>query len=182
MGKTTTSLKLASRLNARYVSITDLVKTKKFFSTIDKKRKTLIADIEKISDYLQNILVDFRGTIILEGHYVVDVVSKQDVTIVFVLRRDPRVLKTVLDNRGFSGKKVWENVAAEILDVCLWDAVSVCGTEKVCEIDSTEKTVDELVDNMIMILEKKLVSNIGVVDWLGRLESMEQLDEFLKKI
>jgi len=70
VGKTTISLNLASKLNARYISITDLVKTKKLVTGVDKKRKTLIADTIKVSDHLQETLSNFEDTIILEGHYV----------------------------------------------------------------------------------------------------------------
>lgn len=182
VGKTTVAHKLASKLDALYISITELVKKQKLITGIDENRQTLIADTKKVSKQLQEILANTEGSIIIEGHYAVDVVPKKDVNTVFVLRRDPRELKSALENRGYDEKKLWENLAAEILDVCLWDALSACGVDKVCEIDVSGKTVEAVVEEIMMVLEKRKECRHGIVDWLGKLENEGQLEEFLKKI
>ena len=152
VGKTTVSHKLASKLDAHYIGITELVKKQKLITGIDENRQTLIADTEKVSKQLQQILAKTAGTVIIEGHYAVDVVPKKEVNTVFVLRRDPRELKSALEKRGYEEKKLWENLAAEILDVCLWDALSACGADKVCEIDVSGKTVEAVVEEMVLLL------------------------------
>jgi adenylate kinase len=181
VGKTTVSHNLASKLDAVYIGITELVKKKKLITSVDEDRRTLIADTEKVSKQLQETLAKTEGSIIIEGHYAVDVVPKKDVNTVFVLRRDPRELKSALEKRGYEEKKLWENLAAEILDVCLWDALSACGSEKVCEIDVSGKTVEAVVEEMILVLEKRKDCRFGIVDWLGKLEDEGQLGEFLRK-
>ena len=181
VGKTTVAHKLASKLDALYISITELVKKQKLITGIDENRQTLIADTKKVSKQLQEILANTEGSIIIEGHYAVDVVPKKDVNTVFVLRRDPRELKSALENRGYEEKKLWENLAAEILDVCLWDALSACGVDKVCEIDVSGKTVEAVVEEMMLVLEKRKECRFGIVDWLGKLEKEGQ-EEFLRKI
>jgi len=182
VGKTTISHKLASKLDALYIGITELVKKEKLITSVDEDRRTLIADTEKVSKQLQEILAKTEGSIIIEGHYAVDVVPKKDVNTVFVLRRDPRELKSALEKRGYEEKKLWENLAAEILDVCLWDALSACGSDKVCEIDVSGKTVEAVVEEMMLVLEKRKDCRHGIVDWLGKLENEGQLGEFLRKI
>ncbi len=182
VGKTTVSHKLASKLDAPYIGITELVKNQKLITNVDEERKTLIADTEKVSKQLQEILAKTEASIIIEGHYAVDVVPKKDVNTVFVLRRDPHELKDALEKRGYEKKKLWENLAAEILDVCLWDALSACGSDKVCEIDVSGKTVETVVEEMMLVLEKRKDCRHGIVDWLGKLENDGQLEEFLKKI
>jgi adenylate kinase len=142
----------------------------------------LIADTQKVSNRLHQILVNSEEAVLVEGHYVVDVVPRKFVDIVFVLRRDPQELKSTLENRGYSEKKVYENLAAEILDVCLWDAISVCGTKKVCEVEVSGKTVVAVVEEMVHLLENRQQCRVGVVDWLTKLETEGQLDEFLRKI
>lgn len=179
VGKTSVSMKLAARLDTAYIGITDFVKNKKLIIDKDKNRQTLVADTEKATKKLQEILDKSDGGIIIEGHYVVYVVPKKDVNTVFVLRRDPRELKSVLEKRGYIEKKLWENLTAEILDVCLWDALSICGNDKVCEIDVTGKSVDAVVEEMVLVLEKIKESRFGTVDWLGKLENERQLEEFL---
>ena len=182
VGKTTISHKLASKLDALYIGITELVKKEKLITSVDEDRRTLIADTEKVSKQLQETLAKTEGSIIIEGHYAVDVVPKKDVNTVFVLRRDPRELKGVLEKRGYEEKKLWENLAAEILDVCLWDALSACGSDKVCEIDVSGKTVEAVVEEMVLVLEEKKDCRFGIVDWLGKLENEGLLGEFLRKI
>jgi adenylate kinase len=181
VGKTTVSQKLAIKLDAVYVGVTELVKEQNFITSVDKERKTLIADTEKVSKHLQGILAKTEGSIIIEGHYAVDVVPKKDVNTVIVLRRDPRELKAALEKRGYDEKKLWENLSAEILDVCLWDALCACGSDKVCEIDVSGKTVKAVVEEIMRVLEKREDCRHGIVDWLGKLENEGQA-EFLRKI
>jgi adenylate kinase len=180
VGKTSVSQKLASKLDARYIGITELAKKEKLIIRADEVRGTLIADTEKVSKRVQDILESSKCNIVIEGHYVVDVVSKRELNTIFVLRRDPAELMYVLEKRGFKGKKLWENLAAEILDVCLLDALSACGTNKVCEIDVSGKTVEAVAEEMILVLEKRKACQSGIVDWLGKLENEGRLGEFLK--
>lgn len=180
VGKTTISQKLANKLDANYLSIANLVKEEQLISGVDKIRKTLVADTKKVSERVQEILRSSVGNIIIDGHYAMDVVPKKEVNTFFVLRREPAELKDVLENRGFGGKKLWENLAAEILDVCLLDALSVCGADKVCEIDVSGKTVEEIVEEMVSVLKEKKACQAGIIDWLGKLEGEGRLGEFLR--
>jgi adenylate kinase len=180
VGKTTVSRRLASRLDAQYVGVTDLVKKEQLISGVDEVRRTLVADTEKMLKRVQEIFDFDGGNIVVDGHYAVDVVPKKEVNVVFVLRRDPAELKKALEKRGFEGKKLWENLAAEILDVCLLDALSACGADKVCEVDVSGKSVEAVVDEIFSVMEKKKTCRTGVVDWLGKLENEGRLGEFLR--
>ncbi len=101
---------------------------------------------------------------------------------VLVLRRDPDELKELMEIRGFRKGELWENLAAEILDVCLWDAVKVCGIDKVCEINASGKEVREVVEDMISVLEGKRKCRVGVVDWLGKLDRDGRLHDFFRSL
>jgi len=180
VGKTVVSRLLASRLNGLHINLAELVKQERLISGVDKARKTLIADMKKVSERVQEIMRDCEEDVIVDGHYAVDVVPQKDVHLVFVLRRHPEELKAFMENRGFRNRKLWENLAAEILDVCLSEAVAACGLDKVCEIDTSDRSVEEVVEDMILILEGKQECKVGTVDWLARLDEDEQLQEFLK--
>ena len=182
MGKTTIAHKLASKLDANYLGITEIVKEHQLFTSFDEERQTLVADTEKVKKHLRRILTDTTGTVVIDGHYAVDVVPMKHVNLVFVLRRDPCQLKTALEERGYDFNKVWENLTAEILDVCLSDALSLYGPEKVCEIDVSNKTVETIVEEIIQVIENRKDITHGTVDWLKKLENDGQLDEFLKKM
>jgi adenylate kinase len=180
VGKTTVSRSLASKLDAVYISLAELVERERLISGVDKARGTLIADTDRVSKRMQEIIKSSECDVIVDGHYAVDVVPTKDVHMVFVLRRDPSELKNVMENRGFKERKLWENLAAEILDVCLWDAVSVCGSDKVCEIDASGRRIEEVVEDIILMLEGRKKCQVGIVDWLGKLEGEGRLREFLK--
>jgi adenylate kinase len=180
VGKTVTSSRLASRLNALHIDLAELVKREELISGIDEERETLIADMEKVSERVQEIILDCERDVIVDGHYAVDVVPEEDVHLVFVLRRHPKELKAFMEKRGFRNGKLWENLAAEILDVCLSEAVEACGVERVCEIDVTGTSVEEVVEDVILVLEGKRECKVGTIDWLGRLNKEGQLDEFLR--
>jgi len=121
-----------------------------------------------------------KNNIIVDGHYAASVVPKELTTHVFVLRRDPVELRKFMEKCGFSGRKLWENLASEILDVCLSDALSVYEKRKVCELDVSGKSVGETVCEILDVLNGSEKCRVGVVDWLGKLESEGVLEEFLR--
>jgi len=158
----------------------ELVKREKLWSDLDNTRETLIADIPKLSKRVQEVIEPSERDTVLDGHYAVDVVPAKNIHIVFVLRREPDELRRLMRKRGFEGKKLKENLAAEVLDVCLYNAVKACGVEKVCEINVTGKKVDEVVEEAVAVLEGRKACAVGIVDWLGKLENEGRLEEFLE--
>jgi adenylate kinase len=183
VGKTTVSQQLASKLNALHIDLAELVTKEKLTSGVDKKRETLIADRARLSKRVQQIIRQHRQEkdIIIDGHYATDIVPAKNITKIFVLRRHPEELKKLMEKRGFKERKIWENLVAEILDVCLYDAIKAAGFDKVCELDVTAKIIGEVVSEIVSISDEKKPCTVGVVDWLGKLEQEKRLDEFLKE-
>ena len=179
VGKSTVSSLLESRIGAKMISIGELVQRERLYSSIDKKRRTLVADTKKLRKRIQEITSENDRLVVLEGHFAMDVVSPDTVKRIFVLRRDPQDLRNILEKRHYDKQKTKENLAAEILDVCLYDAVKRCGVEKVCEIDTTTKEADDIVNEIISILNCKKTCQPGLVDWLGKLEFEGHLSEYL---
>jgi broad-specificity NMP kinase len=66
------------------------------------------------------------------------------------------------------------------LDVCLCDALNVYEEEKLCELDVSGKSVEEIVCDILDILNRSEKCRVGVVDWLGKLESEGLLEKFLR--
>jgi adenylate kinase len=181
VGKTLVSQALSSKLDALYLNLTDLATRRKLILGEDKTRKTLIINEKKMNEELAKIINECNNKdVIVDGHYAVNAVPKQLVSHVFVLRRDPVELRKLMEQRGFSGAKLWENLASEILDVCLVDALGVHGGGEVCELDVSGKAVEEIVAEILAILESKEGCQVGIVDWIGKLESEGLLDEFLR--
>jgi len=181
VGKTIVSEQLATKLGALHIDLADIVKREKLTSGYDTQRRTLVADTNKLAKRVQQIIKQCEGAIIIDGHYAPTVIRKAQVTRVFVLRRHPQQLKQQMEMRGFRGTKLWENLAAEILDVCLYDSIMNVGIEKVCEIDTTNKTIEGTVNEILSILNGKKTCTVGITDWLGKLEEENSLDQYLKQ-
>ncbi len=180
VGKTTVARQLAQELEAEYINLTDYAKTFNLTLGEDKERKTTIIDEKKMRKKLKETINDiYKTNIVIDGHYASSVAPKKLVTNVFVLRRNPKELKIFMEKCGFEGTKLWENLSAEILDVCLIEAMQK-QKGKVCELDITGKSVEKVVNEILDVSEKRKKCYVGLVDWLGMLEREGLTDQYLK--
>lgn len=182
MGKTAASRLLAKRLGAIHLDLTKVVEDEGLILSVDEERGSLVADLERLSKWVHRLIEKSPVDVIVDGHYASDVASPSLVTRAFVLRKDPQALEAELKGRGFGRRKVMENVAAEVLDVCLWDAVNAYGLGKVHEIDVTDMTLDKVVAEISRVLEGHEEPSVGRVDWLERLEREGRLEPFINWI
>jgi adenylate kinase len=98
--------------------------------------------------------------LILEGHLA----HFLDLDYCIVLRTRPDVLEERLGERDYSSEKVRENLESQKLDLILSQAVE--NQEKVYEIDTTDKSVEEVAEEIRLAIEEKK-ERYGVVDWTG---------------
>ena len=180
VGKTTVAKQLAAKLSAEYINLTDYAKTNNLTLGEDKERDTIIIDEEAMQQKIdETINASQNANIVIDGHYASAVTPTKHVAHVFVLRRNPKELKQFMEKCGYTGSKMWENLQAEILDVCLGEAVEV-HAGRVCELDVTGKSVEEVVGWVLEVLDKRRTCLVGTVDWMGTLEQEGILDEYLK--
>ena len=180
VGKTTTAKQLTKKLNAQYINLTDFSKTYNLTLEEDTERQTTIIDEDAMQQKLkETIETSSRSNIVVDGHYAAAVTPPEQVTNVFVLRRNPKELKEFMQKCGFNEAKLYENLSAEILDSCLIEAIQT-QSGKVCELDVTGKTVEENVTEILEVLDKGKKCYAGIVDWLGMLEREGLTDQYLK--
>ena len=180
IGKTTIAKKLAAKLGALYINLTELAQKNNLTLGEDEQRKTTIIDEEKMQTKLaETVDTTEKHDVIIDGHYAVAVTQKTLVTRIFVLRRNPIELRRLMEKRDYSGAKLWENLASEILDICLVEALQMHGKEKVCELDITGKAVNVIANQIISILNENKSCPSSSVDWLGMLETQGILDQYL---
>jgi len=180
LGKTTVAKQLTAKLDAVYINLTEFAKKHSLTLGEDKKRKTTIIDEEKMRKKLaETINAEDNANIIIDGHYASAVTPTNLTTHVFILRRNPKELKQLMERCGFEGAKLWENLSAEILDTCLIEAMQT-QHGKICELDATGKTVKETLSDIMDVLEKGKKCYSGIVDWLGMLEKEGLTSEYLK--
>lgn len=122
-------------LKRGYLDLNAVIEQQGFFSGVDPQRGSLIADLDKLQEYVRN---RDQTVVVIESHLAH--LLKPEVAI--VLRANPAVLAERLARKGFSAQKIQENVEAETLDIILAEAVELCDT--VYEIDTTGKNVEAL--------------------------------------
>jgi adenylate kinase len=180
VGKTTLGKKLAKQLNGEYVNLTKIADKEHLILEQDKARETGVIDDAKMKRTLKKLIAQTSTDIVIDGHYAAAVTPKKLSTHVFVLRRNPIQLREFMLKRGYSVAKQAENLEAEVLDVCLVEALQNQEKAKICEIDTTDKSVDDVLMDILAILEGKKRCCYGFVDWLSLLEREGRLGEFLK--
>jgi adenylate kinase len=181
VGKTTIARQLSRKLNALYINLTEFAEKENLTVGEDKQRKTIIINETKMRRKVRETLDNTKNSnIIIDGHYAAAVVPKSHVTRIFVLRRNPVELRMLMEKCGFQGAKLWENLASEILDVCLVEALREHEKEKICELDVTGETVKNATNELMEILDNHKKCRVGCVDWLGMLETQGLLNEYLK--
>jgi adenylate kinase len=181
VGKTSVARLLTAKLDALYINLTDLALKDNLVLGKDEQRNSIIIDEARMRKRIREIIEKTdKKDVVVDGHYAVNVVPSKLVTFVFVLRRDPVELRKFMKQCGFSEPKLFENLASEILDVCLVDALNVGGEGRTCELNATGKSAQDVVDGMMEVMADSSKCCVGIVDWLGKLENEGLLDEFLK--
>ncbi len=177
VGKTTVARLLADRVSGVHVDLSGIAEIEGITTGVDRRRRTSLVDLEGMRARLVQIMEVGREILIFDGHFAADVVPPETVLYAFVLRRAPWKLRVELSDRGFPMEKVMENVEAELLDVCLVETVKTLGPERVCEIDTTDSTPEEVVEEVMSVIQASKPCLHGHVDWLGHIESKKLLEE-----
>lgn len=123
----------------------------------DPERGCLEADMDGLAKRLEEL--DTEEISILEGHF-----SHYFAREAVVLRLSPRLLRQRLEARGYSEKKILENLEAEALDVILVEAIEFCS--RVSEIDTTNKSPSEVAELVVNAIAGEIELLPGSVDWL----------------
>ncbi len=150
-GKTSVARILAERLGYPLITTKDLVK-EEYVDTRKLRMKAIWATRD-----LENV--------ILEGHLFCE--AKVPVDLVIVLRTHPEELKRRLKPRGYSERKLRENLMAEFIDYCITKAEE--RYEDIWQVDTTGKTPEQTVERILEAL-KEGKDIYDHVDWSPILE------------
>ena len=176
VGKSTVAGTVAERLGCTVIGVSELAVKEGALLGRDVERETDIVDLPRLKEIMAEVVSATEGPLIVEGHFAYDVVPIDLVSHALVLRRAPWVLKEELRERGYSDEKIRENVEAELLDVPLVEAIEALGPDLVCEADTTGRTPEETVDEILGILEGSIPCRRRLVDWLGSPETRGLLE------
>jgi len=147
----------------------------------DNSAQSHIIDTEGLSRKLRGIIKNLDCNVILEGHLVPRLAGFAP-SRVFVLRCHPNLLVARLRRKGYTKKKIAENIAAEILDLCLMEAIRLFGIERTYELDVSGKGPSQVVSSIIRILKGGVKRRRSHIDWISRLEREGKLQKTLRYI
>jgi adenylate kinase len=140
----------------RVVQVSQLIDELGLATGYDSKRKTKVVNTTRLAKKVDKLHTDM----LIEGH--LSHLLHPDIAV--VLRCSPAVLEKRLRAKGWSEKKVRENVEAEAVDVILIEAMG--SVPVVLEIDTTHKKparVGAAIEEIISGERKKY--RAGCVDW-----------------
>ncbi|MDH7516803.1 MAG: adenylate kinase family protein [Candidatus Thermoplasmatota archaeon] len=171
-GKTSVS-KILEQHGFEVFDLNKLSVEKGFVVGFDKKRGSRIVDVDKLDRYVGGFSKG-KNLVFFEGH-LSHLLKNMDKVI--ILRCHPSVLKKRLAEKNWNKEKIKENVEAEVLDIVLCESVENHHRKNIFEIDTTDKTVDQVASCVLEVVENKFKPmkkyNIGYIDW-----SEEILKEF----
>ena len=158
---------VADELRSRGYTVVDLKRhiiENGLMGDLDEERDTHEVDLDALNDSLE--VYHGEGLTFMEGHLS----HYMDCSTIIVLRCSPQVLARRLRERGYSERKVRENVQSEILDVILCEATD--GEIPVFEIDSTGLDVAGTADAIEKIVKGEGDDYLpGGTDWSREMEA-----------
>ncbi len=173
-GKTSVSRLLAEKLGCIHLDVSRYVIENRMYVSYDEERQSYVIDEDRVREAIKK-LVETSKCIIIDIHYP-ELLDFLQPDIVIILRTAPEILERRLKPRNWPENKVKENIMAEILGVPTANALSIVGSDKIYEIDTTDREPEEVVRIVLEdILEGKAKPG-PKIDWLSRMSS----DELIK--
>jgi adenylate kinase len=179
-GKTTISRLLARELRASYLNPRSLLRHKGIDYVYDENRRTRVVSLKRLRNALCERTARVGHGLIIDSHFALETGPRPKLVRAIVLRCDPIVLERRLVRKRWAKSKTDENLLADILDVCLWDAVKAYGWTRILEIDTTRESTRHVVQRITKDLEKKQIQRQPQVNWLSTLKRRGILARYLK--
>jgi adenylate kinase len=170
VGKHTITKSVAKILNYEILDINKIA----LESGICKKNdESADVDIRKLQNILKNKV---KEKSIVVGHLAPYVLTKKQVKNVSILRKNPYKLISIYKKRGYSAKKIGENLGSEILGVIAYDCIKKFGKNKSHQLDTTSKSVSQITKIIIKSIGGKFEND--KVDWLTLITKKNDLKKF----
>jgi adenylate kinase len=178
-GKTTFAKKLAKEIGADYVALTQFVSERKLYTGFDWERESRVVNLARVHASLNRLLLQTRRPTIVDTHMPEGIIPKDLVKLIFVLRCHPRILEERLSKKKWKQSKIRENVLAEMLDVCLINAVRWFGLSRVVQVDTSHITVNKCLATAKRILIQPARRRVKI-DWIATLDKEHSLARYLE--
>jgi len=166
-GKSVVGERLARLLGMELIELSAVAVEEGFLTHYDGDRLSYVVDEVSLRSYVRSLVLEKKRVLVI-GHYS-EIVDDDILDKIVVLRLNPMELAQRLLSRGWPTKKVVENVEAELVGVCTNNALSEHPPEKVCEVDVTGKSIDDVVREVFDVVAGLRPCRV-YVDWLSNEE------------
>jgi len=146
VGKSTLCSQLSQLTGLNWIDISKVAKENNCLEEYDEIYKCPVLDEDKLLDGLEEVM-SAGGNIV--DYHSCEFFPERWFDIVFVLRTDNTTLYDRLTSRGYSGKKLEDNVECEIFQIILEEAQKSYREEIVHELQST--TDEQMQQNLTQI-------------------------------
>ena len=171
VGKHTVAKLLAKKLGLDLIDINQVAVKEGVF---EESEGDLDVDVKKLKKILGKMIT--KNSLVV-GHLTPYVISRKQVKIAVVLRRDPYKLISVYKKRKYSHQKAMENLGSEVLGVTYYDSINEFGSNRTFQLNTTDKSVSTIVKK----IEDLFVNGVfqeDKVDWLGLISEKNDLKRF----
>ena len=152
-GKSSVAKLLSAKTGAALVDINKLVDVLKLYTGIDEADGAKVVRLKELAEELSRTIKEEGKSVIVEGHLGCEM--ELPVSKVMVLRCEPKTLRARLSPRNYPAEKVAGNALSEALDYCTVLSEKNYGKGKVWEIDTTNRSIKEVVLEVKGIIEGK---------------------------
>ena len=160
----------------------DINKTAIDAGLVEQGQDALDVDVNKLKKHLEPIVSDIPRlhwmgrTGLIVGHLAPYVLNAKSCHPCLVLRKNPYKLLDIYKKRGYTEKKMKDNLGSEILGIITNDAIKNFGQEKTFQVDTTDHTPKELAVRIHDIYYGK--DNGDNIDWLQLIQEKNDLKKF----
>ncbi|MBD3192171.1 MAG: AAA family ATPase [Candidatus Heimdallarchaeota archaeon] len=151
VGKTTIGT-LLKKKGYSVIALNDFILFNGLYYGYDHFRGSVILDVEFLKKELRTQIINYSNLLFIEGH-TTEYVPKQLVSLIFVIKCNPRILRKRLIARGYLKRKIEENIQAEIMEECLLRHRENFPEKIIIELDSSDIKPEEIVNEIMKSID-----------------------------
>ena len=156
----------------------DLLKTLDIpYVIISKEEENVEGKIAKsVENAIEQKIEGMKYIII--GHLLPELIKKESLWKIFVLRCEPNILISRYKLRNYEESKIKDNIVSELIGTICYESIMKYGENITFEIDVSNQSVDSIVNE----IHNKISNEIKVtknIDWLESAYKSENLREYL---
>ena len=151
---------------------------------VEQGQDALDVDVNKLKKHLEPIVSDIPKlhwmgrTGLIVGHLAPYVLNAKSCHPCIVLRKNPYKLLDIYKKRGYSEKKIKDNLGSEILGIIANDSIINFGQKKTFQIDTTDSTPKTIVSKIDDIINR--CDNGDDIDWLPLIQEKNDFKTFFE--